>query len=346
MAQTGSALGSGPRGRGFKSPYSDHFKNILVFQSAFLGDLILTSPLIKSIAKTFPKASISLVVRKGLEQVYEDFPYVSHIITLDKNIIRFHRFLRSQNFDIAISPHRSHRTSIILFLSGIKRRIGFENAGFSFLYTDSIPYVKAHEVERNLKLLSPFKNAVLDRNLELPLSNEKFNSTLRKFRLENYICLSPGSMWETKRWPARYYAEVADELSRNFNVVLIGSKSDIPTCNAVESIAKSRMINTCGRTSIKDLFAVVKGSRLLISNDSAPVHVASAFNVPTVAIFGPTVPDFGFYPYRNGIVAQLEGLDCRPCSIHGGRNCPKGNFKCMLDLKPSYVLGLSRKMLR
>ncbi len=322
-------------------------KKILIFQTAFLGDLILTSPLIKSVKKSFPESEVSLIVRKGFESVFKGFPYVSEIIPYNKKkILEFSKILKGKNFDLVISPHRSHRTSLVLFLSGVKRRIGFNTSGFSFLYTDRVKYRQGkgiHEVDRNLDLLLPLKDEfsiVIDREPELPISDIESKSVLEKFNLKKgYITLAPGSVWKTKMWLPEYYGDVARYfLGKGKTVVLVGSKGDIEACQKVHEIAEKRTINLCGKTTLREFFSVIRESELLISNDSSPVHVATSFKIPVVAIFGATVPEFGFYPYRNGVVAEVENLYCRPCGIHGGKKCPEGHFRCMRDLKPEIVI--------
>ena len=329
-------------------------KRILVFQTAFLGDLILVSPLLKSLKKTFPGAEISLVVRKGFEEVFRGAPFVSGIIPFDKKgVLRFSRLLASGDFELAVSPHRSHRTSLILWLSGIKRRIGFDKAGFSFLYTDRVKYRMGkgiHEIDRNLDLLKPLEedySVVYEKEPELPLSKVEVEGTLQKFSLEKaYVVLAPGSVWRTKAWLPEYYAEVANHfIKKGFTVVLVGSPSDSPYCRRVEELSKG-VVNLCGRTSLREFFSVVRGALLVISNDSSPVHVAISVGTPVLEVYGATVPEFGFFPYRNGTYVELEGLSCRPCGIHGGKKCPQGHFKCMVDLKPEFVIEKAEELLK
>jgi heptosyltransferase-2 len=319
---------------------------ILIFQTAFLGDLILTSPLIKSVKKSFKDATVSIVVRKGFESVFEGFEYVSEIISYNKKgVFWFADLLKEKKFDIVFSPHRSHRTSFILFLAKIKRRIGFNNSGFSFLYTDKVKYRQGegiHEIDRNLDLLLALKeeyDVVVDKEPELPIDKNESEKALKKFNLEKpYIVLAPGSIWKTKMWLPEYFGEVSKFLEENgIKTVLVGSKQDEKVCNKVSQISIN-CLNLCGKTTLREFFSIIKEAELLISNDSAPVHVASCFNTKTVAIFGPTVPRFGFYPYRNGVVVELENLPCRPCGIHGGKKCKKEHFKCMIDLKPEKVI--------
>ncbi len=324
---------------------------ILVFQTAFLGDLILTSPLLKSLKKSFKEAEVALVVRKGFESVFNGAWFVDKVISFDKKgVYRFSR--RIGGYDIAISPHRSHRTSLVLWLSRIKRRIGFDIAGFSFLYTDRVSYVRkrgVHEVDRNLSLLKPLEgefNLIYDSSPELPVTDEEVNGGIKKFSLKTpYVVVAPGSVWATKRWLPEYYSEVCDYLKgTGFEVVLVGSVSERDVCEAVAK-GMTDVKNLCGRTSLREFFAIVKGAELVVSNDSSPVHVAVSVKTPVVEIYGATVPEFGFFPYGKGEIVELEGLPCRPCGIHGGNRCPERHFRCMKDLKPEMVIEKIKKFL-
>ena len=330
------------------------FRKILIFQTAFLGDLILTSPLIKSVKKSFPEADVSLVVRKGFKSVFAKSPYLSEIIEFDKKgILRFASFLKSKNFDLVISPHRSHRTSLILFLSGIKRRIGFDKSGFAFLYTDIVKHRMEkgiHEIDRNLSLLTPLKNYPLkvDNEPELPISSEEAEKTVKKFNLEKpFIVLAPGSVWKTKAWLPENFAKVGDYFyKQGFQIVIVGSAKDIPYCQTTEESMKNKAKNLCSKTTLREFLSIIKSASLVISNDSSPVHAAVSFNTPVVEIYGSTVPDFGFFPYRNGTYVEPPvELPCRPCGIHGKKECPEKHFKCMKSITPEKVITAAESLI-
>ena len=325
---------------------------VLVYQTAFLGDLILTSPLLKSIHKTF-NCEVFIVLRKGFEEVFKGFDFLKPIPVLKPSPFSLSKLLREHSFDIAISPHRSHRASIALFLSRIPKRIGFDRAGFSFLYTDTVPHrfkKGLHEVERNLSLLKPLEKeftVVYDREPELPLKPEEVESVLQKFELKKpYIVFAPGSVWPTKAWLPEYYGEVIKYYSgKGYETVIVGSKSDLPYCQKAWETSGKVAKNLCGKTGLREFFSVIKGAALVISNDSSPVHVAVSVKTPVVEIYGATVPDFGFFPYGKGEIVELKGLKCRPCGLHGRKSCPEKHFKCMADLKPEMVIEKADKLL-
>ncbi|SNZ09579.1 heptosyltransferase-2 [Persephonella hydrogeniphila] len=329
---------------------------IVVWQTAFLGDLILTTPLLHSIKNIFPKSKLYVITKPFGKEVLKNNPYVDKIILYDKkntSNIQIIKELRKEGFDIAISPHRSHRASYSLFLSKIPFRVGFDKAGFSFLYTKTVPhrFDGTHEIDRNLSLLSVFPDyseKKLHRYPEIFLSEDEERSFEKFFLKEKkYILVAPGSKWETKRWTVKGFSRLIDILSeKGESVVLIGSKEDIPyTESIIKNIKTSKVINLVGKTTLRESFSIIKSARLLISNDSAPVHMAVAFNTPVVDIYGPTVKDFGFYPYRNGVVVELDNIKCRPCGLHGHKKCPTGTFECMEKITPDMVLDAVNKLI-
>jgi heptosyltransferase-2 len=322
---------------------------ILVWQTAFLGDLILTTPLVHSIKNIYPNSELHLIAKPFGRDIFKNNPFLNKLIIFDKNkqsTLNLIKELRKEKYDIAISPHRSHRASYSIFLSGIKKRIGFDKAGFSFLYTDLVEhrFDGTHEIDRNLKLLTKledYSENKLFRYPEIFLTKEE-EDFYKRFSLEkkNYILVAPGSKWATKRWTVEGFRNLIQYLqNRNEVVVLFGGNEDIEYTNEIlEDISSKNIINLVGKTNLRESFSIVKNAKLLVSNDSAPVHMAVAFNTPVVDIYGPTVKEFGFYPYRNGVVVELNDLSCRPCGLHGHNKCPEGHFKCMKDLKADFVI--------
>ncbi len=322
-------------------------EKILVWQTAFLGDLILTTPLLSSLKNLFPESEIHVITKPFGIDVLKENPDVNSLIIFDKkrdsNISLIKR-LRKEKYSLAVSPHRSHRASYTLFFSGIPERIGFDKAGFSFLYTKTVPhrFDGTHEIDRNLsllKVLENYKEEKIHRFPALYLTKSEEN-IYKKFGLyeKDYILVAPGSKWETKRWTVEGFKNVIEEISKKYQVVLIGGKEDVEYGRYIEEGLKGKVLNLIGKTSLRESFSLVKHAKAIISNDSAPVHIAVAFNTPVVDIYGPTVKDFGFYPYRNGVVVEVEDLPCRPCGLHGHRKCPTGTFECMKNITPEMVL--------
>jgi heptosyltransferase-2 len=206
-------------------------------------------------------------------------------------------------------------------------------------------------VERNLSLLAAISDGVdLNRSPRLYPSEADREAATAVAKIHGdapCVCIAPGSVWATKRWTAAGFAELAADLGRDYLVVLIGGFADRVLCEEVRiRSGVSSCVNSAGRLSLTASAALIGMSALLVSNDSAPVHMASAMGTPVVAIFGATTPELGFAPFGvPGGIVQLEGLDCRPCGAHGGRHCPIGTFECMRELASSSVISAARKEL-
>ncbi len=330
---------------------------IVVWQTAFLGDLILTTPLFASIKNIFPESYLSVIAKPFGREVLKNNPDIDELIVFDKKSMSTWELIKKikKNYDIAISPHRSHRASYSLFLARIPFRVGFDKAGFSFLYTKTVPhrFDGTHEIDRNLSLLKVFNEYSpdkLERYPKLILSKDE-DIFYKKFSLKekNYVLIAPGSKWETKRWTVEGFSGLIDRLlEEGKTVVLIGSSEDIPFTEEILKHSKrsENILNLVGKTSLRETFSLIKHGELLVSNDSAPVHMAVAFGTPVVDIYGPTVTDFGFYPYRNGKVVEIKNLDCRPCGLHGHRECPIGTHECMRDISSDMVFEAVNQCLR
>jgi len=328
---------------------------IVIWQTAFLGDLILTTPLVSSLRALYPNSFIALISKPFGKEVFKNNPYLDQLIIFDKkkqSTFSLIKQLKNAKFDVAISPHRSHRASYSLFLAKIPERIGFDKAGFSFLYTKKAKHTfdGTHEIDRNfrlLELLPNFNQSKLQKYPQLFLTEEE-NQFYKNFSLKekDYIVIAPGSKWQTKKWIEEGFAEVIKRLSKEFQIVLIGGKEDIQTAEKILlSVKINNIINLTGKTNLRQSFSIIKNAKALISNDSAPVHMAVAFNTPVVDIYGPTTTDLGFYPYRNGIVVEIKDLPCRPCGLHGHNKCPEKHFKCMKLITPDMVINSLEKLL-
>jgi heptosyltransferase II len=313
---------------------------ILVIQTAFLGDLILSTTLFKKIKLKHPESHITLIVNKGTEQILSNNPNIDSIIPVDKkqtfkNPLRFINFLyklHKENFSICYSPHFSHRSSLISFFSGAKIRIGYKESGFGFLHTKTVPRPLrgVHEVHKLLKLVD---SEGIERP-EIYLGSEINQEIKSKFEnLTDFIVIAPSSIWETKRMPIEKFIELVRQILDNtpYIPVIIGSKNDLYLSGQIVNAFGSKVVDMTGRTNLLELSYIISKSKCVISNDSSPIHIASAFNIPTLAIFGATITDFGYTPLSERHTISEVSLECRPCGIHGGNICPKKHFRCMMD---------------
>ena len=315
-------------------------EKILVIQTAFLGDLILSTTLFKKIKLKHPNSHITLIVNKGTEQILSNNPNIDTILPVDKkqtfkNPLKFILFLyelQKENFSICYSPHFSHRSSLISFFSGAKIRIGYKESGFGFLHTKTYPRPLrgVHEVQKLLQLVDSV-------GLERPeiFLNKEVNGEI-KSKMEDvseFIVVAPSSIWETKRMPIEKFIELVRQILENtpYTPVIIGSKNDKYLSDQIVNVHGSKVVDMTGRTNLMELSYIISRAKCVISNDSSPIHIASAFNIPTLAIFGATITDFGYTPLSERHTISEVSLECRPCGIHGGNICPKQHFRCMMD---------------
>lgn len=339
-------------------------ENICIFQTSFIGDSVLTTPLVQKTAHLFPQAKIVIVTRPQTAEIFENLKEVSKIIIDDKRglgkifgVFKTARKIKESNIDVILVPHRSFRSALIAKLSGVKIRIGFTNSEGRFFYTKTVPFSwMLHDAERNLYLLQGivndnFKSAELKMEASADDAQESIKQMLKEAGVENktLIGVNPSSVWPTKCWPQENYAKLITRMETELGLisVVIGGPKDLDICEQVCRLAAAHPVNFATKTTLSELMALMKNFSLFITNDSGPMHIATAFGVPTLAVFGPTTKELGFFPYGKGHrVIEVKNLSCRPCALHGGKKCPLGHFKCMKDITVDEVFNNVKEMLK
>ena len=321
----------------------------LVIQTAFLGDVVLTTPLLAAIAAQH--GLVDVITTPVAAPLLETHPAVRRVIPYDKRgtdrgwagVRRLVGRLRGEEYERAYLPHRSLRTAALAFLARIPSRIGF-SGGWSFLYTEARPKPQTGHESNRLLALADERSAVYRPRLRPTAEDERVAlNLLADGRIqdgESFLAIAPGSIWGSKRWP--YYGELAVALAARAPVVAVGGAEDVELGDEIiRAVGRTggRAVNACGKLTLRQSAALIAGAAVLLTNDSAPLHLATAMSTPIVALFGPTVPAFGFGPMRAGDVALgVEGLQCRPCSPHGPPQCPLGHHRCMRDLTVEAVV--------
>ncbi len=332
-------------------------KSVLVIQTAFIGDVVLTIPLLEAVKILWAEAQMDVVVRPPSHNLLETLPYLRHIWVYDKHgrdggaggFLRLAAQLRSEKYDLAMLPHRSLRSGLLARSAGIPLRIGFSRGGGKLLHSHRIPYPAAmHEIARNLQLLTPFgpipqvdPPVVLPAEEDIAIVNEKLPEAIQPL-----FALAPGSVWFSKRWPEVYFAKLGRRLVAEGNfIMLIGGEDDQALGNRVRAAIGPNCINLCGELTLRQSVEVLRRCQLLVTNDSAPTHLGLAAGTSVLTLFGSTVPEFGFAPYGpKGKSVAIE-LYCRPCTNHGRPKCPEKHFRCMRELTPERVYEEIQKML-
>jgi len=337
---------------------------ILIVQTAFIGDCVLTTPLISAVRGLFPRPNneIAMLISPLGKGIFENNPHIDELFIYDKRSSEkgFGAFrslashLRKFHFDLAILPHRSFRTGLLCKMAGIKQRLGFSKSAGALFYSDKVLRNNMlHEAKRLLQLAKYFGEIPDSIPLELfpsdtdSLAAEQFLVS-HSINPEKTLIIAPGSVWATKRYPPDSYARVIQILLGDGHfekAVIIGGDEDRAIADQILEYNCSRAISAIGMGNIMASAALIGKCKALIGNDSAPVHIAAAMKTPVVAIFGPTVKDFGFTPYFDiSVVVEPDcDLKCRPCSGHGKAKC--ASHECMRSIPPQKVADAVIKLL-
>lgn len=327
----------------------------LVIQTSFLGDVILTTPLIAELATRGPVDA--LVTPEGAA-ILANNPDLRTLFRYDKRnsygsalgLWQTIRTIRaSRPYEKVYLAQGSFRSGLLGMMTGAPERIGFSSSTGRLLYTNEVKYrPELHHAERLWSLAM----ANVDAPAALrPIRPRLYPSDDDRRVVDGFlrrggepdtplIALAPGSAWGTKRWP--YYVELARALADDFRVAVIGSRADDDIAEEiVAAVGGDRVVNTAGSLSLLASAELIGRAQAIVTNDSAPLHLASAMGTPTLAIFGPTVPEFGFGPLaERRAIAGHERLDCRPCHRHGPQRCPLGHWRCMRELTVDHIMGL------
>ena len=329
-------------------------KRILVIQTAFIGDVVLATAMLENLHAAYPSAKLDILVRGGAQELFIDHPYINQVHVWDKKKNKYqHLFqiiqtIRRIKYDVVINVQRYLATGIITVLSSATKTIGFNKNPLSFLFSEVVKHafgtaaqaagraaeqdssgVSPHETSRNHALLASLTTASVAKPALYP-SAANF-AAVQKFQGAPYICMSPGSVWETKKMPAKNWIELINALPTNYTIFLMGAPNETALCEEILSgSSRGGVVNIAGQLNLLEAAALIKGARLNYVNDSAPMHLASATNAPVAAIYCSTIPAFGYGPLSSVqfVVETMEHLPCKPCGLHGKKVCPLGHFNC------------------
>lgn len=320
----------------------------LIIQTAFIGDVILATPIIEKLHENYPDSEIDFLLRKGNENLLKDHPYISNLLVWNKkedkrkNLFKIIKQVRSNKYDYVINLQRFASTGIITAFSKGKRTVGFNKNPLSFLFTKKIKHEIGngkHEVERNIELISEITDNTFFKP-KLHPSKEDFQ-IVSQYKMKPYICMAPTSVWFTKQFPSEKWIELIDKTDTKYQIYLLGGPDDKEACEHIKNQSSNiNVTNLCGDLSLLQTSALMANASMNYVNDSAPMHIASSMNAPTTAIFCSTIPDFGFGPLsEHSRVIEIEDeLDCRPCGLHGFKLCPKEHFKCATSINTDKLL--------
>jgi len=330
-------------------------QKILVIQTAFIGDVVLATALVESLHQQYPQAAIDVVVRKGNEPLFNEHPFINELIVWDKkqhkylNWLSILKKIRAKKYDVLINVQRFAATGLWTVLSNANTTIGFDKNPFSFLFTHKVKHdVSAgdvHEINRNHKLTESLGALQLCMPKLYPTKSD-FDK-VKQYQAEKYITIAPASVWFTKQFPISAWVSFLTELPFEGPIYILGGVSDkalgdqiINEIESIDSTASKKIINLSGALGFLASAALQQKAVMNYVNDSAPLHFCSAVNAPVTAIYCSTIPAFGFGPLSTNsfIVETQQKLSCRPCGLHGKKECPLGHFNCAHSIENTQLI--------
>ncbi len=322
-------------------------KKVLLIRLSSIGDIVLTTPVIQALRRYFPNDTIDFLVDKRFRDILENNPNLNNVISYDKSkskkeittqrnniilegkydyIFDLHNNFRSRHFSKGLSDNifrikkrRLHKLSLIYFKHSIVKIINV--------------------VDNYYKTLDKLNIPKIDEGLQIFTGDIQIESIINFDSEKKYLAVAPGAAHFTKRMPTEKFIELLNMFSnsKSAEIILLGGKDDIDICREIQSKAVVKVYNLAGQLSIRESAAVIKKCSALITNDTAIMHLGAAVKVPIAAIFGTTVKDFGFTPYKSDYKVFETNDKCRPCTHIGRKSCPKKHFNCMKNINTAQI---------
>jgi len=309
----------------------------LIVRFSSIGDIILTSPVVRHLKTQVQDAEIHYVSKSEYVSILESNPYIDRIRPFDANLNACIKSLKEEGFDYIIDLHNNARTARLK--AGLKRmdftvrKLNIQKWLYVNFKWNRLPDL--HMVDRNLQTIRNFISTVDDGGLDyfIPDNNKVDIASLPPEFQKGYIGMAIGAQHGTKKLPVSSLTTLCRKL--NYPILILGGPTDKEAGDEIVSgLAGKTVLNTCGKLNINQSASLVEQSQLLITHDTGLMHAGAAFNKKIISIWGNTVPAFGMYPYQAdpaSVKFEDSGLKCRPCSKIGYHNCPKKHFKCMLE---------------
>lgn len=319
-------------------------RKVLFIQTAFLGDVVLATAALEAWHRSNPEDSIELLVRKPMDELFEGHPFLERVLAWDKrpkvkgrDWRRLVKTVRQARYDVVVNLHRHASSGILTALSLAPIRAGYANNPLAWRYTHRTLHRwgdGTHEVERHMQVIAPWIEASAEPRLHPTAAHV---AEAKSADATGALIVMPGSQWATKAWPEGQFSQFLDQISDK--VLLLGSPGESLLCSRLAE-GRPHVADWSGQLSLLAMVAAIGMARAVVVNDSAPLHVASATNTPTVALFASTIPKFGFGPRAEAsiVVEPSAELPCRPCGMHGRRKCPERHFRCGWELSVQSVL--------
>lgn len=330
----------------------------LIIRFSSIGDIILTTPVIRCLKQQVPDAEIHYLTKSNYNSLIGTNPYIDKAHYLEENIDNVIRELRELNFDYIIDLHHNLRSL------KVKRALETKSISFKKLNIEKWIYVNSkinilpniHIVERYMQTLERFKVKNDGQGLDyfIPETERVKEKDIPASHLAGYIGIVIGAALNTKKYPTHKLKMLCETIDHP--VVLMGGMEDADEGDRIASLDPIKIYNSCGKFSLNESADLIRRAKLIVTNDTGLMHIAAAFKKPIISLWGNTVPEFGMYPYygENFLqqnpnpfdVVEVKGLICRPCSKIGFDKCPKGHFKCMEQIMVNQLLEVINNRLK
>ncbi|GAB4254044.1 MAG: glycosyltransferase family 9 protein [Vicingaceae bacterium] len=307
---------------------------ILIVRFSSIGDIVLTTPVIRCLKQHFKdKVRLDYLTKKPFETVLAENPYLHKIYTIQNHVDEVVETLKKQSYDVIIDLHKNIRSKSVIKKLGVKaysfNKLNKEKFLLTTFKINKLPNI--HIVDRYLESVQPLGVTKDNKGLDFFIhpENEMDLNADYPFLKDGFIVYAIGGQHATKRLPNDKIIELCNKTTKP--IILIGGKTDEENARQiVKESSNQRVVNLCGKLNIQQSASVVKQAQLLITHDSGMMHIGAALKQKIISIWGNTVPDFGMYPYQTDYkIIEVKGLKCRPCSKIGYERCPKKHFKCM-----------------
>ena len=334
-------------------------RRILVIRLSSLGDIILTTPVLRLLRQSWPDARIEMVVKAEFQDMLQTHPCVDRVWPVDTRepLRRTLRRLRETQYDFVLDLHCTLRSLRLRLGSRARRRLAYRKYT---LRRALLVHTKWNTLRGAATIPERYALPLRRLGLDAPLPPTEIHvDAASAFAVEQFladagfkptppcmIAVAPGSVWQTKRWPVARFAAAAQELAIRHNaaIVVLGDHRDRPLARVVQQHVTAPVIDAVGQLPLMQTAALLQQCRLLLCNDSGLMHMATALGAPVAAVFGPTVQAFGFYPFQAAAQVVSQPLPCRPCSTKGTDRCPRGHHACMEQITPAQVVAAAETL--
>ena len=309
---------------------------ILFLRFSSIGDIVLTTPVIRCVKKQIPGCTVHYVVKANYANVLKNNPYIDEIIEYDSNWDALMSDLKYNQYDYIIDLHHNIRTLRIKQILNVKSfsfpKLNIQKWLYTSLKINLLP--NTHIVDRYFEIVQKLKVNNDGNGLDFFIGNQESlkENDLPTTHLFGFIAIVVGAALETKKMPVEKIIELCNKI--NYPIILLGGKEDIKAADEICKIDEVKIYNSCGKFSLAESADIIRKSKLVITHDTGLMHIAAAFKKPILSIWGNTTQKFGMFPYYGNISAphmafEVDNLQCRPCSKIGYHRCPKKHFKCM-----------------